>query len=208
MDIDTEIDVIMSAAMSKVALIFDKYCEGNPQLRTLLQTHCSNVARLALRTGIEAGLEFDKTFTAEAALLHDIGVVQCSAPGIHCHGPLPYICHGVAGRTMLEKEGMPRHALVCERHTGAGITIQEIEQQRLPLPRRQMLPMSVEEKLVCYADKFYSKSGDPDRRKPLASVKAGLARYGSGTINRFAALCEMFTPESGNNDNNSQSQKP
>lgn len=191
---DIDINTTMSAAMSKVALIFDKYCGDNPELRSLLVTHCGNVARLALQTGMDAGLQFDAAFTAEAALLHDIGVVQCNAPGIHCHGPLPYICHGVAGRALLEKEGLPRHALVCERHTGAGITIQTIEQQRLPLPRRQMLPLTVEERLICYADKFYSKSGDPDRRKSLERVKAGLARYGSDTLRRFTALCDLFAP--------------
>ncbi len=191
---DIDINATMGAAMSKVALIFDKYCGDNPELRQLLVTHCGNVARLALQTGLEAGLEFDAAFTAEAALLHDIGVVQCAAPGIHCHGPLPYICHGIAGRTILDKEGMPRHGLVCERHTGAGISIQTIEQQRLPLPHRQMIPLSVEEKLICYADKFYSKSGDPDLRKPIERVKAGLARYGFDTLQRFMALCELFAP--------------
>lgn len=193
---DIDINTTMSAAMSKVALIFDKYCGDNPKLRSLLVTHCSNVALLALHTGIEAGVQFDAAFTAEAALLHDIGVVQCNAPGIHCHGPLPYICHGVAGRAILDKEGLERHALVCERHTGAGITIQSIEQQRLPLPRRQMLPLTVEEKLICYADKFYSKSGDPNQRKSLERVKAGLARYGSDTLQRFTALCNLFAPRS------------
>lgn len=191
---DIDINTTVSAAMNKVALIFDKYCAGNPELRALLTTHCGNVARLALQTGMEADVAFDAAFTAEAALLHDIGVVQCSAPDIHCHGPLPYICHGVAGRAILEKEGMTRHALVCERHTGAGITIQTIEQQRLPLPRRQMLPLSIEEKLICYADKFYSKSGDPNRRKPIERVKAGLARYGSDTLQRFNAMCDLFAP--------------
>lgn len=191
---DIDIKATVSAATDKVALIFDKYCADNPQLHRLLETHCRNVALLALQTGVNAGLEFDAEFTAEAALLHDIGVVQCAAPGIHCHGPLPYICHGVAGRALLEKEGWPRHALVCERHTGAGITIQEIEQQHLPLPRRQMLPLTIEEKLICYADKFYSKSGDPNYRKPLDRVKAGLARYGSGTLQRFSCLCELFAP--------------
>ncbi len=84
-------------------------------------------------------------------MLHDIGVVRCNAPSIHCLGELPYICHGVAGREMLDNLGLHRHALVCERHTGSGLTVEDIIRQRLPLPHREMLPITTEEKfhLLC-----------------------------------------------------------
>lgn len=43
--------------------------------------------------------------------------------------------------------GLPRHALACERHTGAGITREEVAAQDLPLPRdRDYLPITLEEK--------------------------------------------------------------
>ena len=59
-------------------------------------------------------------------------------PGHPVRGRASYICHGVEGRRMLEAEGLPRHALVCERHTGAGLTVDDIISQRLPLPLRDM----------------------------------------------------------------------
>lgn len=125
-------------------------------------------------------------------MLHDIGIFRCNAPDICCTGPLPYICHGVEGRKILEAEGLPRHALVCERHTGAGLTVADIESQHLPLPRRDMTPQSLEEKLICYADKFFSKSGDITAEKPLDKVRRSMERHGRDTLERFDRLHELF----------------
>ncbi len=55
-------------------------------------------------------------------------------------------------------EGYPRHALVCERHTGAGLSLEGIIAQDLPVPHREMVPVSLEEQVICFADKFYSKT--------------------------------------------------
>ncbi len=66
---------------------------------------------------------------------------------------------------MLEAEGLPRHALVCERHTGAGLTVDDIISQRLPLPLRDMTPQTLEERLICYADKFYPRAATSGARK-------------------------------------------
>jgi uncharacterized protein len=107
-------------------------------------------------------LRLDKVFLEEAAMLHDIGIYQCNAPSIHCHGSEPYIKHGTIGADILRKEGFPRHARVAERHTGTGLTRQQIERQQLPLPHEDFVPETLEEEIVCYADKYYSKSS-PDR---------------------------------------------
>jgi len=74
---------------------------------------------------------------------------------------LPYISHGVEGSKILEAEGCPEHARVCERHTGVGIRAVDIKEQGLPLPERDMLPETLEEQVICYADKWYSK--DPKK---------------------------------------------
>lgn len=47
------------------------------------------------------------------------------------------------------------------------------------------------EKLICYADKFYSKSGDM-AKKPLSRVRNSIARHGSDSLSRFDRLHEMF----------------
>ncbi len=60
-------------------------------------------------------------------MLHDIGIFLTNAPHIGCYGDKPYICHGYLGREILDKEGLPGHAMVCERHVGAGLTVTDIE---------------------------------------------------------------------------------
>ena len=91
-------------------------------------------------------------------MLHDIGIFYCNAPNIHCHGTHTYIEHGYLGAELLRNEGFPKHALVAERHTGTGITIEQIIREDLPIPERDYCPQSIEEKIVCYADKFYLKA--------------------------------------------------
>jgi len=138
-------------------------------------------------------LEVDLTFLEEAAMLHDIGIFMTHAPEIGCHGEHPYISHGYLGRELLEKEGFHRHAKVCERHTGVGLSQTEIERQNLPLPKRCMLPKSVEERLVCFADNFFSKSHhDLAEEKSIKTVRKGLEKYGKHQVEAFDKLVLEF----------------
>lgn len=172
--------------------IIDKYYKPGTPLYETLTVHSEMVKRKALECISRRGLQVDTDFVAEAAMLHDIGIFRCDAPDIYCEGELPYICHGMEGCRILGEEGLLRHALVCERHTGAGLTVDDIVNQSLPLPHRDMLPVTMEEKLICYADKFYSKSGDIREEKSLERVVALMKRHGEDTLQRFLALHEMF----------------
>lgn len=169
-----------------------KYTVGNPELFRILAGHSRVVADMSLHIARLKGLEVDLDFVEEAALLHDIGVGQCDAPSINCFGKLPYICHGVAGAEILQREGLPRHALVAERHTGSGLTAEEVWKREFPLPERDYLPLSLEEKLICYADKFFSKSRDLRAPKPLEKIRSQMWAHGSGPGSRFAALEALF----------------
>lgn len=172
--------------------LIDKYTGDNAELRRILIGHSSAVRDKALSIARCKQLDIDLSFVSEAAMLHDIGVVRVDAPGISCFGSEPYICHGICGRQILEDEGLPRHALVCERHTGAGITRDQIIADKLPLPPRDMLPLSIEEKLICYADKFFSKSRDLRAEKPVERIFEQMKKFGYGSYERFAVLHEMF----------------
>lgn len=174
--------------------IFTRIYSGNPELLFTVAVHSGCVAEKALGCLRSRGIDADTTFVYEAALLHDIGVIRCDAPGILCFGSLPYICHGVEGRKILDSLGMPRHALVCERHTGSGLSKEDIIAQGLPLPCRDMLPLSIEEKVICYADKFFSKSGCLTEEKPLEKVVRQMQAHGDDSLQRFLALHEMFGP--------------
>ena len=124
-------------------------------------------------------------------MLHDIGIIRCDAPGIQCFGSEPYICHGRLGAEMLRKEGFPRHARVCERHTGAGITREQIINQHLPLPEQDFLPETMEEKVICYADKFFSKT-HLDKEKTVEQAEQSLAKFGEEGVLRFREWEQIF----------------
>lgn len=172
--------------------IIDKYYAQQPNLMHILMVHSEAVAQRALRIcDAHPELGADRQFVFEAAMLHDIGIVQCDAPGICCYGTQPYICHGILGAEMLRAEGLERHARVCERHTGAGLSADDIIRQQLPLPHRDFLPVSIEEQIICYADKFYSKS-HIDREKTLAQAEKTIARFGQDSLDRFLQWERLF----------------
>lgn len=155
-----------------------RYLEGE-SLGIVLE-HSRYVADLALEVALRLNLgENERQFIEEAALLHDIGVSQVNAPGLGLHGKNPYIMHGVLGRDILDREGYPLHALVSERHTGVGLTCEDIIRQGLPLPHRDMCPESLAELIICYADLFYSKKpGRLGERKSIQQVRKKLLTFG------------------------------
>ena len=172
--------------------IIDKYYPEENELKHILLVHSRSVADKALVVA-ERQPEFhlDCQFLEEAAMLHDIGIIRCDAPGIQCFGSEPYICHGRLGAEMLRKEGFPRHARVCERHTGAGITREQIINQHLPLPEQDFLPETMEEKVICYADKFFSKT-HLDKEKTVEQAEQSLAKFGEEGVLRFREWEQIF----------------
>lgn len=172
--------------------IIDKYYPDDNALRYILLTHSTLVMKRAVRIcDAHPELNMDRRFVTEAAMLHDIGIYRCHAPGIQCFGTEPYICHGRIGAEMLRSEGLSRHARVCERHTGAGLSKNDIISQNLPLPHQDLLPETMEEKVICYADKFYSKT-HPEREKSREKAEAGLALFGEESLNRFKQWEKLF----------------
>jgi uncharacterized protein len=173
--------------------LIDKYYSDNAPLREILLTHSRSVADMALDVAHRhPELGADETFLYEAAMLHDIGVFLTDAPGIQCFGHEPYIKHGLLGGELLRREGLPRHARVAERHTGTGITRRQILSQQLPLPLDgEYEPVTLEEQVVCYADKFYSKS-HPERERTVEQTAEALRRFGDECRQRFLGWAEIF----------------
>lgn len=172
--------------------IIDKYYPQG-ELRNLLEVHSKLVCDKALKAAEASGLTFDADLIREGAMLHDIGIFLCDAPSIHCKGSEPYIRHGIEGGRLLRQEGFPELARFCERHTGAGLTAEDIINQNLPLPHEDFLPETIEEKAVCYADKFFSKSGDYMKEKPLDRVITSMEKHGPGSFARFMELHNLFS---------------
>lgn len=175
--------------------IIDQYYPEENALKRILLVHSRQVAERALRIAdAHPELQLDRQFVLEAAMLHDLGIFFCNAPGIECHGTEPYICHGRLGAELLRKAGYPRHARVCERHTGAGLTKEDIIAQHLPLPAQDFLPETMEEKLICYADKFYSKS-KLTQEKTAEQAECSLSKFGKAGVTRFREWRKLFEPD-------------
>ena len=172
--------------------IIDKYYKDNLELKDILLRHSRAVAEKALAIAdTHPELHLDRQFIMEAAMVHDIGIIKTDAPDIQCFGTEPYIRHGVLGAEMMRAEGFPLHARVCERHTGAGLSLKEIEEQHLPLPHEDLLPETLEEKAICYADKFFSKT-KLDREKTLEQAERSVAKHGEEGLKRFKEMEETF----------------
>ena len=91
----------------------------------------------------------------------------------------------------MTQEEMEPYARVCERHTGAGLTKQQIISQSLPLPPDDFLPETLEEQIICYADKFFSKT-HPEVEKSYERALKSIEKFGEEGAERFKKWHEIF----------------
>ena len=165
--------------------IIHEYYADQPELEQILLTHSRQVAEHALKClEKHPELRLDEVFVREAAMLHDIGIIRCDAPSIHCHGSEPYLKHGVEGATLIEEAippagGKTRGALsrVCARHTGTGLPGLE--------------PETIEEQIICYADKFFSKT-KLEKEKTYEEACRSLMKFGEAGLKKFEAWHRRF----------------
>ena len=177
-----------------VKKIIKKYYPKDSEAYPFFFIHSVKVTELALKIyKHNKHLGLDKKFILKGAMLHDVGIIKTRAPEIGCHGKYPYIAHSYLGREMLEKNGLIDIAPVCERHVGVGLSVKDIVKNKMPLPHRDMLPVSYEEKIICYADKFYSKSENhlliP---KPVEKIEKKISKYGKDKLERFEEFVKLF----------------
>ena len=72
-----------------------------------------------------------------------------------------------------------------------GITIEQVDREELPIPERDYCPQSLEEKIICYADKFYSKS-HLGEEVDVAKIKYNIWKYGHAAFQRWQELVELM----------------
>ena len=176
--------------------ILARFYDRRSKAFEILVEHGRQVAEKALSAAANVvHLQPDLSFIENSALLHDIGILHTDSPGFGCHGKYPYICHGFLGRELLDAIGLPEYGLVCERHVGVGINLDDIKSFSLPLPVRNMLPVSIEEQIICYADKFFSKNGNGRSKngpKSIEDILESLEPYGQDKVERFRTWVRMF----------------
>lgn len=175
-----------------VTAVIQKYYPEDNQLRRILMRHSSDVARKAVEVARRhPELQLDEQFLHDGAMLHDIGIFLTNAPAICCMGTEPYLLHGKLGADLMRKEGLPDIARVCERHTGTGLTEDIIRAQNLPLPPGDYRPKTLEEQVICYADKFFSKT-HLERERTVEQTVKSLQKYGRACVEQFEAWQKMF----------------
>ena len=107
--------------------------------------HCLAVSLVALSIAERLKMGVDRELVRQGGLLHDIGRSRT-------HG----IDHAIAGVEIAKGFGFPAELQnIIERHIGAGITAGEAV--RLGLPEKDYLPLTVEEKIVSYADNLVDR---------------------------------------------------
>lgn len=109
--------------------------------------HCQAVAALALEIAEKfkaKNYSINTSLIEAGALLHDLGRTKNHS-----------VNHAIEGMQLAQAENLP-DPIICiiKRHVGAGITVEEAE--RLNWPKDNYIPQTLEEKIVCYADKCIS----------------------------------------------------
>ncbi|MFF1482942.1 HD domain-containing protein [Streptomyces sp. NPDC058301] len=132
----------------------------------LVWTHCEIVWQIAEGLMDSSGAEVDRELVRAGCLLHDIGVYRLyDSMGRLDHANC--LRHGILGHDLLAEEGFPEYVCrFCSCHTGVGLTKDDIERRRLPLPPADYVAESAEERLAMYADKFHSKTTPPPDSSP------------------------------------------
>lgn len=130
--------------------ILEEYAPDSKTFQLVLQ-HSKAVQNVALSLAKaikKRGHKVDLELIETGSILHDLG--RFSAPPKTKES----VKHGIIGAKILRKKGLLKHAKIAETHLGAGISKEEIIKQKLPLPKRDFLPKTVEEKIIAYVDKI------------------------------------------------------
>lgn len=114
-----------------------------------VMAHCKTVADFAVEIANacrEKGMKVDVDLVRIGGLLHDIGRAKTHS-----------VDHGVMGASIARDYNLSGKLVnIIERHVGSGIT--EREARRSGLPVKSFVPVSLEERVVAYADKLIEGS--------------------------------------------------
>ena len=88
--------------------------------------------------------------------------------------------------------GLERHARVCERHTGTGLAKEVIETNGWNLPHEDFLPETLEEQLICFADKFFSKTKFLYEPRTFEQVVESMQKISDGSVKKVKEWAGMF----------------
>ena len=173
--------------------IIDKYYPLDNELKNIYMLHARKVTDFALEMARNhPELDMDLQFIEEAAMLHDLGIFLTDAPGIYCYGNAQYLCHGYLGAEILRSLGYERHARVCERHTGTGLRKEQILANGWDIPAMDLMPETLEEQLICFADKFFSKTKNLHTPRTFEQVVESMRKISEESVDKVKEWSKMF----------------
>lgn len=133
----------LPSAQMALTLLSDSGCSKR------VIAHCKAVSALAVQFAKickSRGYAVDVDLVRIGALLHDIGRSKTHD-----------VTHAVVGSEIAESLNLPKPVVsIIERHIGGGIGANEAK--KLGLPNRDYFPITLEEKIVAYADKLIAGS--------------------------------------------------
>jgi uncharacterized protein len=146
--------------------------------------HCKAVSALAVKFAKvceSKGLVVDIHLVEVGALLHDIGRSKTND-----------VTHAVAGVEIAQSLNLPQSIVsIIECHIGGGISADEAE--KLGLPVKDYFPVTLEEKLVAYADKLIEGSHAMSIERTIEQFSRTLGE-GHPAIDRIIRLHEELFP--------------
>jgi uncharacterized protein len=174
----------------KIRALHEKYAPTRGAFE-LVYTHCEIVCVIAEQLIARGRLDLDVDLVRAGSLLHDIGVYRLyGASGELDHNR--YLRHGILGSELLAAEGFPDVLCrFCSRHTGMGLSREDVRKQGLPIPAGDYLAETGEEEIVMYADKFHSKL-EPPVFVTAASYATSVRRFGDDKVRKFQSMRERY----------------
>lgn len=140
--------------------------------------HCIAVRDIAVKIANKADANIK--LVEVGSLLHDIGRSKT-------HG----IRHAVEGVKIAKKLDLDESIIrIIECHIGAGILNKDTKE--LGLPKKDYLPISLEEKIVCHADNLVNGSKrQPVEKEIEKALLKGLKEYAIRLVNLHKELSEI-----------------
>ena len=98
----------------------------------------------------------------------------------------------ISEENYLEKEGYPKHAIVCETHVGVGLTIADIEEKTISHTRKGHDANLYRGKNYMLCRQVFSKDNEPLKEKPTSKAREFIARFGDDKLKQFDEWLKLF----------------
>lgn len=182
----------MLPTYDEIVALHKKYAPSEAAYKAVF-THCQVVRDIALQLAANLSNAIDKELVVAGCLLHDVGYYPIlDADGLLKEGRLG-VEHGLLGEEILRKEKLPETLCrICSHHTGSGLFQDDIIARDLPLPHKDFLAKTNEEKLVMYADKFHSKHKNTATFNTYEWYEHYVSQFGDKNVASFRALAALF----------------